>query len=73
MGSSLACPLDSSVLVLNKMFMAVQIINVRRAFILLVKEQAEVVSTEDGQYSTYDFSSWLEVSEYRAKFFERRR
>ncbi|MCY2941024.1 MAG: HNH endonuclease [Planctomycetota bacterium] len=71
MGSSLACPLDSSVLVLNKMFMAVQIINVRRAFILLVKEQAEVVSTEDGQYSTYDFSSWLEVSEYRARFFRK--
>jgi 5-methylcytosine-specific restriction endonuclease McrA len=64
-----ASPLDASVLVLNKMFMAVHVINVRRAFILLCKELAEVVSLEDGQFATYNFESWREVSEYRAKFF----
>src|SRR5690242_21620255 len=64
-----ACPLDSSVLVLNKMFMAVHVINVRRAFILLCKELAEVVSLEDGQFATYSFESWREVSEFRAKNF----
>ena len=47
--------LEASVLVLNKMFMAVHVISVRRAFCLLCKELAEVVSLEDGQFATYDF------------------
>src|SRR5438445_9441107 len=63
-------PLDASVLVLNKLFMAVHVISVRRAFILLCKELAEVVSMEDGQYATYDFQSWREVSEYRLVNFQ---
>ncbi|MBI2805803.1 MAG: HNH endonuclease [Planctomycetes bacterium] len=62
-------PLDASVLVLNKMFMAVHVINVRRAFILLCKDLAEVVSQEDGQFATYSFESWREVSEFRARNF----
>jgi len=62
-------PLDASVLVLNKWFMAVHIISVRRAFCLLMKELAEVVTLEDGQYLTYNFTSWAEVCEYRSKFF----
>ena len=57
--------LDASVLVLNKVFMAVHIISVRRAFCLLCKNLAEVVSYEDGQYATYDFETWRELSEYR--------
>jgi 5-methylcytosine-specific restriction endonuclease McrA len=57
--------LDSSVLVLNKVFMAVHVISVRRAFCLLCKNLAEVVSYEDGQYATYDFETWRELSEYR--------
>src|SRR5476651_1192417 len=62
-------PLDASVLVLNKMFMAVHVISVRRAFILLCKDLAEVVSQEDGQFATYTFETWREVSEFRAKNF----
>ncbi len=61
--------LDTSVLVLNKMFMAVHVISVRRAFCLLFKELAEVVVLEDGQYMTYDFESWREVSEFRQQNF----
>jgi 5-methylcytosine-specific restriction endonuclease McrA len=61
--------LEASVLVLNKMFLAVHVISVRRAFCLLCKELAEVVTLEDGQYMTYDFETWREVSEYRAKNF----
>ena len=57
--------LDASVLVLNKVFMAVHVIGVRRAFCLLCKNLAEVVSYEDGQYATYDFETWRELSEYR--------
>jgi 5-methylcytosine-specific restriction endonuclease McrA len=62
--------LDASVLVLNKMFMAVHVISVRRAFCLLCKELAEVVTLEDGQFATYNFSSWAEVSAFKAKLFK---
>src|SRR5438270_10912066 len=61
--------LDATVLVLNKLFMAIHIISVRRAFCLLCKDLAEVVSQEDGQFATYDFQPWREVSEYRARHF----
>jgi 5-methylcytosine-specific restriction endonuclease McrA len=61
-------PLDSSVLVLNKFFMAVHVISAKRAFRLLVKELAEVVTVDDGQYQSFDFPSWREVSEARASF-----
>jgi 5-methylcytosine-specific restriction endonuclease McrA len=64
-----ACPaLDASVLVLNKCYMAVHIIPVRRAFCLLFKDLAEVVTLDDGRYQTHDFQSWREVSEARARF-----
>ena len=64
-----ACPaLDSSVLVLNRCYMAVHIIPVRRAFCLLYKELAEVVTLDDGRYLSHDFRSWREVSEARARF-----
>ena len=61
--------LEASVLVLNKLFMAVHVISVRRAFCLLCKDLAEVVSLEDGQFATYNFQTWREVSEYRARHF----
>jgi 5-methylcytosine-specific restriction endonuclease McrA len=69
MHSSPSSALDGSVLVLNKLFMAVHIVSVRRAFCLLCKELAEVVSLEDGAFATYTFESWREVSVYRAKHF----
>ena len=69
--SSPGSALDASVLVLNKLFMAVHVISVRRAFCLLCKELAEVVSLEDGQFSTYNFATWREVSAYRARHFRR--
>src|SRR5690349_8833825 len=62
-------PLEASVLVLNKLFMAVHIISVRRAFCLLCKDLAEVVSLEDGQFTSYNFNTWREVSEYRRQNF----
>src|SRR5438067_9817058 len=67
--SSANSSLDASVLVLNKLFMAVHIISVRRAFCLLCKDLAEVVNLEDGQFATYDFTTWREVSEFRARNF----
>ena len=47
MSSSPNSALDASVLVLNKLFMAIHIIPVRRAFCLLCKDLAEVVSLEE--------------------------
>jgi len=67
--SNVNSALDASVLVLNKLFMAVHIISVRRAFCLLCKDLAEVVNLEDGQFATYTFESWREVSEYRSRHF----
>lgn len=58
--------LNSSVLVLNRFFMAVHVINVRRAFTLLYRETAEVVDCDDGRFANYDFESWCELSEFRA-------
>ena len=58
-----ASGLNSSVLVLNRHYMAVHVVNVRRAFGLLVNSLAEVIHIEDGQYANYDFDSWREVSE----------
>src|SRR5207237_6288713 len=69
MNPSPSSALDASVLVLNKLFMAIHIISVRRAFCLLCKDLAEVVNLENGQFATYDFSTWRELSEYRSRHF----
>jgi 5-methylcytosine-specific restriction endonuclease McrA len=61
-------PLDASVLVLNKLYMAVHVISVRRAFCLLFKDLAEVITLDDGRYNSYNFASWREVSEARSSF-----
>ena len=60
--------LDAHVLVLNKHYAAVRVISARRAFRMLFKQIAEIVSVEDNQYLSYDFDSWREVSELRAQF-----
>ncbi len=59
--------LESSVLVLNKFFAAIHIVNAKRAFAMLCKESAEVVSVDDGQYNSYDFTSWVDVSAFKAE------
>ncbi|MFQ5963663.1 MAG: HNH endonuclease [Candidatus Scalinduaceae bacterium] len=59
--------LNSSVLVLNKFFTAIHVVNAKRAFTLLFKESAEVISIDNGQYNSYNFSSWVDVSAYKAK------
>jgi len=60
--------LSSSVLVLNRLYMAVHVVNVRRAFCLLFRELAEVVHLEEGQFANYSFQTWREVSELRADY-----
>lgn len=60
--------LQASVLVLNRLYMAVHIVHVRRAVGLLYCDLAEVIHFEEGQFANYNFQSWREVSELRADF-----
>jgi 5-methylcytosine-specific restriction endonuclease McrA len=60
-------PLQASVLVLNRVYVAVHVVNVRRAIGLLCRDLAEVIHSEDGSFVNYDFESWLELSELNAE------
>ncbi len=60
-----------SVLVLNRLYMAVHVVNVRRAIALLFRELAEVIHIEAGRYVNYDFLSWREISQLKLEFEER--
>ncbi len=60
--------MQASVLALNRAYVAIQVMSVRRAFCLLFKALAEVVSVEEGSYLSYDFDRWREISEFRAGF-----
>ena len=55
--------LDCSVLVLNRFYMAIRVVDVRRAMTLLYRGCAEVITIEDDQYTNYDFENWCELSE----------
>ena len=59
--------LSASVLVLNRSYMAVRVISVRRAFVMLYREVAEVIHIENGNYANYDFSSWCDLSVFLAE------
>ena len=63
-----ASGLNASVLVLNRLYMAIRVIPARRAFTMLLGEVAEVISVNDGAYTNYDFDSWVELSQYRDQF-----
>lgn len=60
--------LDSNVLLLNAHYAALRVVSVRRAFTLLFKRDdcfrpvAEVITLEEGQYVSYDFDDWAELS-----------
>jgi 5-methylcytosine-specific restriction endonuclease McrA len=53
---------------LNKHYLPVRIVGVKRAFSLLCRNLAEVVHIENGNYLSYDFDSWIEISELRKAF-----
>ncbi|MDX1565645.1 MAG: HNH endonuclease, partial [Phycisphaeraceae bacterium] len=60
--------LNASVLVLNRLYMAIRVVNARRAFSMLFRDLAEVINVEDGNYISYDFENWSELSAYREQF-----
>ena len=66
-GNQTATALNSSVLVLNRFYMAVHVVSVRRALVLLYRELAEVIHVEEGIYSNFDFASCREASIFFAQ------
>jgi 5-methylcytosine-specific restriction endonuclease McrA len=60
--------LDASVLVLNRNYMAIHVVDARRAFRLLCKDHAEVVSQTGDEWNSYNFDSWIELSQSRHLF-----
>ena len=60
--------LDEKVLVLNRLYTAIRVISARRAFVMLCKDVAEVISVEEGRYLNYDFESWTEVAALQRQF-----
>lgn len=60
--------LDAKVLVLNKFYAAIRVISARRAFSLLVRDAAEVIHVDNGQYQNHDLTSWMEVSDLAQRF-----
>ena len=72
-GAIVASALNSNVLVLNRFYQAIRIVNVRRAFSMLCKDLAEVIHIDvaaDGsqQWSNLNFCSWQELSELRREY-----
>ncbi|WP_428388093.1 HNH endonuclease [Mucisphaera sp.] len=57
--------LNSHVLVLNRLWMAVRVVDARRAFSLLVRNLAEVIRVDDGSYTGHDFDSWADLSHFK--------
>lgn len=56
---ALAPPLQGRSLVLNRAFLPIHVTSVRRALALLYRGVAKAV---DGEYRTFDFQSWSELS-----------
>lgn len=54
--------LDHNVLVLNRLWQAVNVCSVRRAFCLLYNGQAQVVDSESDGYQTFNFDQWYNRS-----------
>jgi len=55
--------LNESVLVLNRLWQAVNVCTVDRAFTLLYAGHAEVVMEDSGDFQTFDFHEWREFSQ----------
>ena len=66
--SAILSGLDAKVLVLNRGFTAVRVIDAHRSFKMLLKGIAEVVALEEGSYVGYAFHTWAELSEFRFTF-----
>jgi 5-methylcytosine-specific restriction endonuclease McrA len=48
--------------------MAIRVVSARRAFSLLCRDLAEVISVENESYISYNMDGWLEISQLKAQF-----
>ena len=55
--------LNENVLVLNRLWQAINVCTVERAFMLLYMGHAEVVIEDAGNFQTFDFHEWREFSQ----------
>jgi 5-methylcytosine-specific restriction endonuclease McrA len=55
--------LNENVLVLNRLWQAINVCTAERAFMLLYMGHAEVVVEEGGNFQTFDFGEWREFSQ----------
>lgn len=61
-------------MLLNAHYAALRVVSVRRAFVLLFKQDlarepvAEIVHIEDGRYASYNFHDWAELSAFKREF-----
>jgi hypothetical protein len=55
--------LNTRVLVLNRLWQAINICNVEHAFSLIYQDKAHVVTEEKGNFNTYDFEDWKDFSQ----------
>lgn len=65
--------LNANVLVLNRFYQAIRVINVRRAVSLLCRDLAEVIHIEHNaaggsSWQNLDFTEWQELSHLKAEF-----
>lgn len=60
-GSNGRCLLDRPVLVLNRLWQAINVCTARRAIALVCTGHAQVVDEKDGAFSTYGFADWCTV------------
>lgn len=60
--------IHEKVLVLNRGYAAVRVISARRAFILLCRNAAEIISIEDGHYLNYGLHDWMDVAVLQKEF-----
>lgn len=71
--SGLSPALSANVLVLNRHYQAIRVVNVRRAFSMLCREMAEVIHIEtdaqgQSKWLNYNFSDWQELSALKKEF-----
>lgn len=71
--AGLSPALSANVLVLNRYYQAIRVVNVRRAFSMLCREMAEVIHIEtdaqgQSKWLNYNFEDWRELSELKREF-----
>jgi len=57
--------LEQPVLVLNRLWQAVNICSTRRALSMLYEGNAQVVHSEEGHFNTFSFNEWADFSEQK--------